>query len=262
VAVEPLPHDRPPRAGQEPVFRAQGHVFTLVLDAHNSAACDLDRCFGFGTFTPAVAANHLFLSFYFLDPLAYVCLSQRYLTPIHAACVARSGRGILLVAGPRSGKSSLAWACARAGLAYVSDDATWLVRDGPEPLLLGKPQRFRFRPDARELIPELAQLPAIETVIGKHSFEIRTAEVAGLSTAAQCRAGKIVFLDRQEQGPAEVSAVEPAEAQRRLALARTLVEPRVWAEQEASVEKLLDCGAVKLRYSRLADAVQQILKLA
>ncbi len=251
-----------PAAADEPAYRAQGHLLAVVMDRANFAFCDLDRCFGFAWFEPRVARDPLFTSFYFLDVMAYVCLSQRYLTPIHAACVARNGCGILLVGGPQSGKSSLALCCARAGLTYVSDDATWLVRGVREPTLIGKPQRMRFRQGALELLPELARLPRIETVVGKHSFEIRTADIPGLATAAQCRPGRLVFLERRDRGPAELFPVSFEEIRQRLARVRTLLEYPAWAQQEASVEPLLGLGAVGLRYSSMADAVEQILKLA
>ncbi|MBI3696003.1 MAG: aldolase, partial [Acidobacteria bacterium] len=184
-----------------PVFRAQGNLLALVLGTDNFAVCDLERGFGFAMLSPGVARNGLFASFHFLDAMAYLCLCHRYLAPIHGACVARDGKGILLVGGPGAGKSSLAWACARAGLTFVSDDATWLLRR--EPVLLGRAQRMRFRPEALTLLPDLAAAPRIETVIGKHSFEIRTADVPNLATAARCRPGKVVFLNRQASGPAE-----------------------------------------------------------
>ncbi|HLF81408.1 MAG TPA: hypothetical protein VI410_06530, partial [Anaerolineales bacterium] len=176
-----------PPAGEGPVYRAQGHLLALVLGAENFALCDLDRGFGFAWLSPGVAQQHLYTGFHFLDGMAYTCLCHRYLTPIHAACVAYHGAGLLLVGDSGAGKSSLAWASARAGLTYVCDDAAWLLRDGVEPTIIGKSQRLRFRPDIFEILPELEALPRLETVPGKRSFEIRTAGVPGLATAARCR---------------------------------------------------------------------------
>lgn len=250
----------PPRIQPDgPVYRAQGHLLALVLGTENFAVCDLDRGFGFARLTPGIAKNHLFTSFHFLDCMAYLCLSHQHLTPIHAACVVRDGRGIMLAGGPGAGKSSLAWACARAGMAFVSDDATWLLRR--EPLLIGRPQRMRFRPDAVQLLPELAQFPRWDTVIGKHSFEIRTADVPELLTVRCCRPGLVVFLDRQPSGEAQLKPVGLEEARRRLAAATTLYESQVWEQQEKSREIILRRGALRLRYSTLAGAVQQISKI-
>lgn len=252
----------PARTSPEgPSFTAQGHLLAVVLAADNFAVCDLDSSFCFARLTPAVARNHVFTSFHFLDSMAYVSIAHRHATPIHASCVARNGDGILLAGEPGAGKSSLAWACAKAGLTYVSDDATWLLRDSAEPLLVGKHRRLRFRPDALELFPELRQAPRRATVIGKHSFEIRTADIEGLSTASCCRPSKLVFLDRRESGSGELVKLDEPEALARLRAVSPLWEPRVWEEQEASRERLARQGALLLRYSTIEQALDHILKL-
>ena len=87
------------------------------------------------------------------------------------------------------------------------------------------------------------------------------AEVAGLATASRCRPSKVVFLDRRADGPAEFHPVGPEETRRRLLATLNLYEPRVWEEQNAALEPLVRCGALRLRYSMLADAVDQIRKV-
>ncbi len=245
----------------EPVFRAQKELLAVILDSGNFAMVDMERCFGFACLDPGMGRNHLYTSFYFLDPMAYTCLSHRHLTPIHAACVARNGNGVLLLGGPGCGKSSLAFACARAGLTFIADDATWVVRGSTEPTLIGKHQRMRFKQDAIELIPALAGLPRIPSVIGKHSFEIRTADVPGLMTASCCRPWKSIFLERRKSGPAEMLPLGPAEMWKRLNGSRTMTEDRVWREQEASLEPVTRAGGLVLRYSDLPRAVEEIVKM-
>ena len=251
---------QPPPA-QAPVFRAQGHLLSIVLDQHNGAVCDLDRSFGYAWLTPAVAAEQAFTSFYFLDGMAYTCLGQKHGTALHAACVASNGSGILLVGGPGAGKTSLAWACCRAGLTFVSDDATWLLWNTGQPLLAGKPHRMRFRPEGLELIPELGLLPRLETIKGPRSFEIRTADVPGLAVSGQCRPGKIVFLEREPGQASDLIPADPLETRRRLAALLPLYEASARQRHEASVEWLSRDGAVILRYSSLPQAVSKILSL-
>ncbi len=246
---------------EEPVFRAQAQLLAVVLDSANFAMVDMERCFAFACLSASVARDHLFTAFYFLDPMAYTCLSHRSLTPIHAACVARDGKGVLLLGGPGCGKSFLAFACARAGLTFIADDATYVVRHSVEPTLIGKHQRMRFKPDALKLIPELTRFARISTVIGKRSFEIRTAEVPGLMSASCCRPWKSIFLDRRETGPAELLPLAPEETWIRLRRSRTMMEDRVWREQEASLEPVARAGGLVLRYSSLAAAVEEILKI-
>jgi len=261
VVVQGEAGELPPRAAEGPSYRAQGHLLVFVLGRDDFAVCDLDRSFCFACLTPAVARDQLYASFHFLDAVAYSCLAHRYVTPIHAACVASRGRGILLAGDSGAGKSSLAWACARAGLTFVGDDSAWLLRDGDEPSLIGKPQRMRFRPEIVEILPELKGVPRLETVLGKRSFEIRTAEVPGIETAPRCRPWKLVLLSRRPDGPAELVRVQAEEARQRLTRGLPLWEPGVWAEHQASIKRLLDCEAFELRYSTLAGAVDQIRKL-
>src|SRR5260370_9733348 len=80
-----------------------------------------------------------------------------YVTPFHAACVARQDRGVLLCGDSGAGKSSLAYGCGRRGWAYLSDDASYLMRRcAAERLVLGHPHRVRLRPDSPRVSPELA----------------------------------------------------------------------------------------------------------
>jgi hypothetical protein len=245
-----------------PRFRAQAYLLSIVLDEANFAVCDLGHGLGFASLTPGVARNQLYTAFHFLDAMACLCLCHQHVTPIHAACVASRGKGILLVGAPGAGKSSLAWACARAGLTLVSDDALWMPRRQATLTLIGKPQRMRFRPEAIDLFPELKGIRRLDTVIGKSSFEIRTADVPGLATAACCRPGKVLFLDRQSPARTELFPICGDEARQCLAEATTRYESSVWEEQEASRERLVRCGAFRLRYSNLHEAVQQIFTVA
>ena len=87
--------------------------------------------------------------------MVYSLLDTQHLLKCHAACVAKNGHGVLFVGGSGAGKSSLAYACARRGWTYISDDGASLVRRRPGRQVLGNPQNFHFRPDARSCFPEL-----------------------------------------------------------------------------------------------------------
>jgi hypothetical protein len=257
----PEPGDQPDPSFGLPSYYGEGHLFLTILNQDNFVAWDLDRSFGFVRLTPDVARDYLYTAHFFLEP-ALTCLAQRYATPIHAACVARDGCGILLAGSSGMGKSSLAWACCRAGLTFVSDDATWVLRQAEMPAVFGKPHRMRFRPEALRLFPELTGVPRYETIRGPRSFEIRTAEVPGFAKASRCRPWRLLFLDRQSEGRPLLGPVSAEEATERLSFNRNSYEPRVWLEQEASLRRLAaGCPAQVLQYSRLEDAVRLITTL-
>jgi len=175
--------------------RAQGHLLSIVHDAANFAVCNLEAGFGFGWFTPAVATDPAYFRYHFLEPLAYMTLESLYLTQIHGACIALRGQGVLLCGDTHAGKTTLSYACARRGWTYVADDASHLVRESRDRVIVGRPYQIRLRVDARALFPELGEYEPVERPNGKPSLELDTAGL-GLTQARQVAARYIVFLNR------------------------------------------------------------------
>src|SRR6266852_1180650 len=110
-----------------PAFVARNQRLTLASDAANCIVGDLTRRRAVGHLTPAAAANGVWVRYYFLDAMVYTLLDWSYFTPVHSACVALDGRGVLLCGDSEAGKSSLSYACARQGWTFVSDDASHLL---------------------------------------------------------------------------------------------------------------------------------------
>jgi hypothetical protein len=244
-----------------PVYRTQRHLFTIVSDGENFAACDLAIGFGLCWVSGTMAANRAALRYYFLEAMVYVMLAQLHLTPLHAACVALNDRGILLCGESGAGKSSLAFACARQGWTFVSDDASSLLRSTGDCIALGRPHQLRFRETAAEVFPELQGRLAARRPNGKLSIEIPTAELPGIDTAPQVRVNYVVFLDRQPAAKARLTPIGNRTAISRLARQLVMPDSPAYEEQKASLEKLRAADAFELRYSGLDLAVEQLTRL-
>lgn len=175
--------------------RGQGHIVSTVHDAHNFAITDLRTGYSYGWFTPPVACDPAYFRYHFLEPHVLLALQALYLTPLHAACIARGGIGVLLCGDAEAGKSTLAYACARKGWSYVADDGSHLVRDSSTGTIAGNPYLIRLRADAPKLFPELSSLTPVERPNGKPSLEIRTPDLR-ITPAVTARAGFAVFLNR------------------------------------------------------------------
>ena len=245
----------------QPVFRAQGHLFSIVGDAANFAVVDYTQAFAFGWFTSAVAADPGWFRWYYLEALAYVLLAHLYVTPVHAACVARKGNGILLCGNSGAGKSSLAYACARRGWTFLSDDSVALVRARPGRAVIGKPYQFRFRDTAAALFPELGGLLASRHPNGKLTMEVPAAAFPNISIAPQCEAGPLVFLNRDGRRRASLSPLEPGLALARLAADMPLYHQPVAEAHRRSIETLVEAPCFELRYGDLDSAVSELESL-
>jgi len=117
--------------------------------------------------------------------------------------IGRNGIGVALCGESMSGKSTLAYACARAGWQYISDDGTYLLRKESGRYAIGEHHSVRFREDARELFPELRDRLPMVRPNGKLGMEILTRELP-IATVPGCSIDHIVFLNRNEPGPARL----------------------------------------------------------
>jgi hypothetical protein len=225
------------------------------------AVCDLDRGFAFAAVTEQTAADHRFLRFYYLECIAYVLLTWRRLTAIHASCVSLDENATLFCGRPGAGKSCLALACAFRGMEFVSDDAVYLLRQSSERTLLGRPRFVRLKEAAAQLFP---QLPLGGVAVHDGSgpvFELATAGLPGIATRERCRAAHVIFLERQSDGAAQLVEVPSREALELLVRELPRFSAEVSREQVDSVKQLVERGAYRLRYSDLEGAVEKVRTL-
>jgi len=248
---------RPPAS----VFRADRHLFAVAADAHNFAAGDMRARFAAAWLTAGAVADRAYLIYHFLDAITYPLITSLNFTPIHAGCVARDGRAVLIAGDSGGGKSSLSYACARQGWTFVSDDASPLLRRcAATRRIVGGPHHIRFRPDASQLFPELAAFQPAMRGNGKLSLQIPTRDLP-IVTAPTAFADAIVL-------PRRVSREHASSPARLTRISKELVreqfekwfyhwDPPIHAEQQAAFEELLaGVQTFELEYSDLETAVE------
>jgi hypothetical protein len=243
------------------LFHGQKHLLSLISDASNFAVCDLRDRFAFCWISAATAANAGWFRFYYLDNLFNLMLWHSHLTRVHASCVARDGRGVLLTGPSGAGKSCLAFACAQRGWTFISDEASSLVRGTSHPVVLGKPHQFHFRETAAQVLPELNGRQAARSIAGKLTIEVRTADFAQIQTGYQCRANALVFLNRHAGGPARLVPFSKQKARELLEQDLPLFQQPAHDEHKTSLRNLIEAGVYELRYGELGDAVTELESL-
>jgi hypothetical protein len=238
-----------------PTFRSRNHLLSIVSDAENFLVCDFARGYHFGWISQTLAEEAAFLRYYFLDVAVLTMVQQRFLAPIHGACVARNGRGMLLCGPSSAGKSTLAYGCSRAGWTYVSDDATFLLRSGPDRYAIGNCHSIRFRESTKRLFPELFSLSPSLRPNGTRRIETFTRDLP-ISTAFACVIDHLVFLDRNQPGPARLERALPARAFDWFAGFACYGEESVRNAQLECYRKLAHAQVWELRYRELEDALR------
>ena len=180
----------------EPTRREFNHLYSLVADVNNQALLDLETGTNFTWMTQAAVDNRLYFRSNFLEKTVYLLLGATVVTDIHAACVGKNGKGILLCGETGAGKSTLAYACARAGWTFTSDDTSYLINGADWPRVIGHSHRVRFRPSAKQLFPELEVYAVTPRMEGKPSIELPIAQLPVLRSAPEAEVHSIVYLKR------------------------------------------------------------------
>jgi hypothetical protein len=243
---------------QAPKYRAQKYLLSVVADEHNYATCDLARGFSFAWITPGIVKNQHYLRYHFLEGIVMSMLACSYTVSLHAACVELNGRGVMLCGDSGAGKTSLAFACARAGWTYISDDACYLLRDQSDRFVIGNSHQVRFRPSAAELFPELKGYSITPRTAGKPSIEVPIDSLpGGLKSAFGARVKHVVYLNRRKSGSQELTSYPKESALKKMNYTPYAVEG-VEKSHAAAIENLLEASVFELHYHDLDWAVHRL----
>lgn len=245
-----------------PSSRVREHLCSHVADRENFAISDARNAFTLMWLAQSTLAHRDYIRYFMLESSAMFHLAARYTIGIHAACVALQGDGLLLCGDSGAGKSTLAYGCARAGWTYITDDASFLVIDRNDSLVVGNARQVRFRPSAETLFPELQGRSILQrgAETGKPSIELSTEPFAALDTSFSTRIKHLVFLSRGTADEPELVPLSAKVAEAYI-LQRAIGIPEVEKPQLAAVDRLLTRGVFELRYTTLDGAIARLRTL-
>ncbi|HEY4378851.1 MAG TPA: aldolase [Acidobacteriaceae bacterium] len=243
-----------------PIFRAHGGIITGIADQGNFCVSDVFHGFSFAWVTRATASRKSYLRYHYLEAAALAHIANRHTAPIHAACVQLNGRGVLLCGDSGAGKSSLSFACARAGWTFISDDASFLLNDRKARRVVGNCHLIRLRPSAVDLFPEARDKPLTPRAGSKPSIELFTATVPGIRKAGSADVDYVVFLNRSSGGAQEIVPLSK-EAARDSILQRLSGLEDLRRTQVESIDRLLTAEVLEIRYRDLDWAVDRLTRL-
>jgi hypothetical protein len=245
-----------------PRSRVHRHLVTNIADQENFSVIDLFERFASVWITEAALAHRGYVGYFFLESAAMAILATTHTTAVHAACVELDGCGILLCGDSGAGKTSLAYACARNGWTYITDDGSYLINNRSDRLVVGNCNLARFRPSAAKLFSELNGREIIQrTEVGKPSIELEIPPLGNITSKFTSHINHVVFLNRRKQHRQELTRF-PTEVARYFMLQVLFSPPEIRKVQSAMIDHLLDDGAHELCYTDLDWAVGRLTQLA
>jgi hypothetical protein len=259
--VEDTPQSGPPKS--TPYFRGLDHLVFAGFDSRNSILINLQNQLGIGRFTADIASDAKFWETILFPALLTILGPSAGLTPLHCACVAWKGSGLLLAGESGAGKSSISLALAQSGFDFLSDDRTLIGEHQGRLLAWGVSKEMKQR------IGSIAQFPFLNQIKPNDAFkrvdELRfdTRKISGVHHIRCCEPRWVVFLERQARPAFSLTHMTPQEAAWQLESQLHCETAGVRETQSRSVKNLVTNECYRLRYGgdphTVAGALQTLV---
>ena len=177
---------------------------------------------------------------------------------MHAGAVVHAGRAVLLVGTSTAGKSTLCYACLRAGLQLLAEDVVYVgLRGGLR--LWGNPRSIHLLPDARRLFPELADCTPEIQANGKRKLAIDVAAFGADRVRRYADRAAVCLIQRHAGQASAIEPIDPQDAADAIARQR---EAGFDLHQGAPAvaAALSERGAYRLHLGRALDQAVALLR--
>jgi hypothetical protein len=195
-----------------PWFRARGHFAFARFTRGDAFWFNLRTREIYGACTPELAGDSWRWRVHIFPTLLGILSAVIGVAPVHAACLVRNNRGVLLTGHSGVGKSTLAIALARRGYTFLSDEWTYLSATGSEVAAWGLPVPVKLLPDTIRFFPELLQYRATLSLNGEIAHEVDPDQCFGISLRARCTPRAIVLLERGPGAECQIAPISAADA--------------------------------------------------
>jgi hypothetical protein len=179
---------------RHPHFRGLHHVVVASFGASNVFVFDLLRHNVAASVSEDVARDESFWNDMLLPITMGVLGAAVGVVPVHCACLATGGEGLLVAGSSGAGKSTLSAALAQCGFDFISDDWTYLSWK-PEGLMAhGMSSPVKLLPDAIRHFPMLAEYPVRPALDGELAYRL-SAATFGAEVRLSCLPRWFLFLE-------------------------------------------------------------------
>jgi hypothetical protein len=222
----------------KPHFRALDHLYYATYGPCDSMLVDQMGRRVIGSFSPAAARDVRHWKQTVLPVLLGIASASIGVTPVHCACVVKSGSGLLLGGESGAGKSTMALSLSRNGFSYLSDDCTYLSRTGTGIRAWGLPTPVKLLPDAVSYFPELVSLDPVLSLNGEWALNVDPTEISNVERCLSCAPQWLVFLERRADSPPVIKPLSSREAASRLVADLEMMPLIIFDQYEYQVETI------------------------
>lgn len=271
IELRLLPRPAPAATTTEPppvVMQSGGGVICGVMDAANYVVLSPAQRQGLVVASDDMLANSYHLRYELIEFAVFVLVTRALkLMPLHAACVGRRGRGVLLLGASGAGKSTLALCSLLHGLDFLAEDAVFVH---PQTLLATGVANFvHLQSDALNFVDDhavrrwIANAPVIRRRSGvqKYEADLRQGR-ASLAPTALTLTG-VVFVSSESAADPEIllSLISPEHLAERLRIDQPYAASQAgWAQFARRLSRLDAYDLRRGAHPRAAvDALQRLL---
>lgn len=256
-------HDRDdsPRWSR-PRFRALDHLYYGTFGSGDSMLVDQHMRRVISSFSPAIARDVSYWKYVIVPVLLGIASACVGVTPLHCGCLVKNGEGLLLCGESGAGKSTLALSLALRGLAYLSDDCTYLTRSTSAVRCWGLPVPLKLLPDAATYFPQLCGLEPQRCLNDEIAYEVDPVELFGVDRVTSCQPRWLVLLERTEEPRADFRRASASEMVSRFAAGLEMLPPCISHQREdqlVTIEGLANCECWVLRHGLTPSLVAREL---
>jgi hypothetical protein len=182
-----------------PYVRGLDHLVFAGFDAESSMLVNLQTKHVIGRFSAAMGTDITHWRTVVFPVLLSILAGSIGLVELHASCVARDGRGLVLIGPSCSGKSTLALAFSQAGFRLLSDDRTFCSLKQGRLRAYGLPRPLKLRREAALWFDEFRGLEPTDLQNGERVFHCEPTRGLGQHGVHDCEPQRLVFLERQQR---------------------------------------------------------------
>ncbi|MHB1938204.1 MAG: hypothetical protein ACYCOR_16680 [Acidobacteriaceae bacterium] len=179
----------------QPHFRGLRHIVIASFGNSNVFVFDLLRRNVSAAVSEAIARDIQFWSEKMLPITLGVLGAAIGLMPMHCACLAWEGNGLLVAGASGAGKSTLSVALTQYGFDYVSDDWTYMSEKRGRLVAHGTSAPVKLLPDAVQHFRALSHRTLQTSMNGELAYEVDAGGTFGARVVHDCEPRWLVFLE-------------------------------------------------------------------